>query len=102
MVPLYVVEQGAVVGRDGERITVRKGNALLLSVPVFKLDAVVVFGGVQVTTQAMGLLLARGVELAFLSLSGRLRGRLLPAESRNVVLRLHQYHRYHDGRPATR
>lgn len=96
MAPLYVVEQGAVVQKEGERIVVRKDGQLLLSVPVFKLDSVVVFGGVQITTQAMALLLANGIEVAFMSTDGRLKGRLLPVESRNVPLRLQQYERYHD------
>jgi CRISPR-associated protein Cas1 len=96
VVPLYVVEQGAVVQKEGERIAVRKDGQLLLTVPVFKLDSVVVFGGVQLTTQALGLLLANGIEVSFMSIDGRLKGRLLPAESRNVVLRLKQYERYHD------
>lgn len=97
MAPLYVVEQGAVVQKEGERVVVRKDGRLLLSVPVFKLDSVVVFGGVQLTSQAMALLLAHGVEVAFMSTDGRLKGRLMPAESRNVPLRLQQYERYHDS-----
>ncbi len=96
MAPLYVVEQGAVVQKEGERVVVRKDGQLLLSVPVFKLDSVVVFGGVQLTTQVMALLLANGIEVSFMSTDGRIKGRLLPAESRNVLLRLQQYERYHD------
>ncbi len=95
MAPLYVVEQGAVVHKEGERVVVRKDGQLLLSVPVFKLDSVIVFGGIQLTSQAMALLLAHGVEVAFMSTDGRLKGRLMPAESRNVLLRLQQYERYH-------
>ncbi len=100
MPPLYVVEQGAVLHKEGERLTVRKDGQALLSVPVFKLDTVILFGAVQVTTQAISLLLANGVELSFMSIDGRLKGRLLPAHSRNVPLRLQQYERYHD--PAFR
>ncbi|MDR7588022.1 MAG: CRISPR-associated endonuclease Cas1 [Armatimonadota bacterium] len=100
MAALYVVEQGAVVQKEGERLVVRKDGRSLANVPVFKVDSVVVFGGVQVSTQAMALLLARGVELAFMSMDGRLKGRLMPVESRNVLLRLQQYERYHD--PAFR
>lgn len=96
MAPLYVVEQGAVVQKEGERLVVRKDGQLLVSVPVFKLDTVVVFGGVQITTQAMALLLAHGIEVAFMSTDGRLKGRLMPVESRNVLLRLQQYERYHN------
>lgn len=91
-----MVEQGAVVQKEGERLVVRKDGRPLASVPVFKVDSVVVFGGVQVSTQAMALLLTSGVELAFMSMDGRLKGRLIPAESRNVILRLQQYERYHD------
>lgn len=97
MAALYVVEQGAVVQKEGERLVVRKEGRPLASVPVFKVDSVVVFGGVQVSTQAVALLLANGVELAFMSVDGRLKGRLMPAESRNVLLRLQQYQRYHDA-----
>ncbi|MDQ7850681.1 MAG: CRISPR-associated endonuclease Cas1 [Armatimonadota bacterium] len=97
MTVLYVVEQGAVVQKEGERLVVRKEGRPLASVPVFKVDSVVVFGGVQVSTQAIALLLGNGVELAFMSMDGRLKGRLMPAESRNVLLRLQQYQRYHDA-----
>ncbi len=97
MAALYVVEQGAVVQKEGERVAVRKEGRALLSVPVFKLDSVVVFGGVQISTQAVALLLANGIEVAFMSTDGRLKGRLMPAESRNVPLRLQQYERYRDS-----
>lgn len=96
MTPLYVVEQGAVVQKEGERVVVRKDGQVVLSVPVFKLECMVVFGGVQITAQAMALLLTNGIEVSFMSMDGRLKGRVLPAESRNVVLRLEQYKRYHD------
>ncbi len=97
MAALYVVEQGAVVQKEGERVAVRKDGQTLMSVPVFKLDSVVVFGGVQLSAQAMALLLANGIEVAFMSTDGRIKGRLMPAESRNVPLRLQQYERYRDA-----
>lgn len=96
MAALYVVEQGAVVQKEGERVVVRKDGQTLLGVPVFKLESVVVFGGVQLSTQVIALLLANGIEVAFMSTDGRLKGRLMPAESRNVPLRLQQYERYRD------
>jgi CRISPR-associated protein Cas1 len=100
MVPLYVVEQGATLHKDGERLVVRKEGRVLISIPAFKLDSVIVFGGVQITTQALSLLLANGIEVSFLTLNGHLKGRLLPTESRNILLRLRQYERYHE--PAFR
>jgi CRISPR-associated protein Cas1 len=96
MPPLYVVEQGAVVQKEGERIVVRKEGQTLLSVPAFKVEMVVVFGAVQLTTQAMGFLLSNGIEASFLTLDGRLKGRLVPVESRNILLRVRQFERARD------
>lgn len=61
-VPLYVVEQGAVIGRSGERITVRKRGAEdVVSVRLLDVSQVSVYGNVQVTAQALRALADRGV-----------------------------------------
>lgn len=93
---LYLVEQAAVVHRDGDRLIVRRGGETLLSVPIFKVDGVFVFGHVQVTTQAVELILAHGVDLAYFSLNGRLKGRLVGPVSRNVFLRVQQFRKAQD------
>ncbi|MFN3929439.1 MAG: CRISPR-associated endonuclease Cas1 [Thermoflexus sp.] len=93
---LYLVEQGAVLGREGERLVVRKGDAVLLHIPVFRVEGVWIFGNVQVTTPAIGLLLAHGIETCFFTMEGRLKGRLAPIVSRNAMLRLRQFERYRD------
>jgi CRISPR-associated protein Cas1 len=59
----------------------------------FKVERVVVFGNVQLTSQAIAFLLDRGIDTAFLSMRGRLKGRLAPLESKNSLLRLQQYER---------
>jgi len=41
-------------------------------------------------------LLQEGIDVAFLTLNGKLRGRLVASESKNVILRLAQYERYLD------
>jgi CRISPR-associated protein Cas1 len=65
-------------------------------VPLFKLERIVVFGMVQVTAQAMALLLDGGIGLLLLSRHGKLRGRISSAESGNVYLRLAQLDRWKD------
>ncbi len=82
MPPLYLVEQGAVLQRDGERLVVTKEGKPILSVPVFKVESVHIFGHVQVTTQAVDLLLARGVDVSFFTVTGRLKGRLVGVVSK--------------------
>jgi len=93
---LYLVEQGAVLGHEGERLVIRKGDSVLLHIPVFRVEGVWIFGNVQVTTPAIGLLLAHGIETCFFTMGGRLKGRLTPLVSRNVPLRLRQFERYQD------
>ena len=56
----------------------------------------VVVGPVQVTTQALALLLDRGIDVSFLTGRGRLRGSLVSTASRNVYLRLAQFDRFRD------
>ncbi|MGH9363602.1 MAG: CRISPR-associated endonuclease Cas1 [Thermoanaerobaculia bacterium] len=67
-----------------------------LDVPCLKLDGVLLFGNVQVTTQALVELLDHGIELALFSLGGRLRGQLTPPKAKNVLLRVRQYELHRD------
>jgi CRISPR-associated protein Cas1 len=91
MATLYVTEQNAILRKTSDRIRVEKDGDLLVEVPCIKLDAVLIFGNVQVTTQALVELLDHGIELAILSTSGRLRGQLTPPKAKNVPLRMRQY-----------
>ncbi|RMD60613.1 CRISPR-associated endonuclease Cas1, partial [Candidatus Parcubacteria bacterium] len=96
MATLYLTEQGAVVRKTGERLIVEKEGQELLEIECFKLDTILIFGTVHVTTPALILLLERGIELAFLSMSGRLRGQLTPPKAKNVLLRMAQYQKCQD------
>jgi len=93
---LYLLEQGATLRKESKRFIVEKEEQILLEVPEFKIDRVLVFGNVQITTQAIAFLLANGIETGFFTITGRLKGKLSPLESKNVYLRLFQYKRYLD------
>jgi CRISPR-associated protein Cas1 len=97
---LYVVEQGAKIRKTGHRIVVEKDDKELLEVEAMRLDTILVFGNVQVSTQALAELLGQGIEFALFSSHGELRGQLTPPHARNVELRLKQYGRH--GDPAWR
>lgn len=96
MAILYITEQGAILRKSGDRIVVEKDEAVLLEVPCHKIDAVLIFGAVQVTTQALSELLEHGIELALLTRHGRLKGQLTPIKSKNILLRMAQYERSRD------
>ncbi|HOK96282.1 MAG TPA: CRISPR-associated endonuclease Cas1 [Anaerohalosphaeraceae bacterium] len=91
MQTLYVKEQGAKVGCTGRRLTVTKEEQELLTVPICRLTRVVLIGRVQITTQAAALLLDRRIPLVMATLTGRLRGVLVPPDTPHVTLRLNQY-----------
>ena len=91
MATLYLTEQRSIVRKTSDRLIVEKDDEVLLEIPCLKLDTVLIFGNVQVTTQALVEMLDHGIELAFLSLGGQLRGQLTPPKARNILLRMKQY-----------
>lgn len=88
--PLYVLEQGAKLNREGRRITVSKDGETLAQVAVIQVSQVVLFGNIQVTTPALRLLLDEGVEVVLLSEEGRFYGRLVGAPGGHGALRVNQ------------
>lgn len=91
MSTLYLTEQGSKLRKEGRRLVVEKEGEKFLDVPIFKIDSVLIFGNVQISTQALRLFLENGVETAFLNLSGQLKGKLSPLKAKNVYLRMGQY-----------
>jgi len=96
MATLYITEQGSILRKTGDRIIVEKDEQALLDVPCHKVDAVLIFGAVQVTIQALSELLEHGIELALFTRHGRLKGQLTPIKSKNIVLRMAQFERARD------
>lgn len=91
MATLYLTEQGATLRKDSRRFIIELGGEILAEIHEFKVDRVVVFGNVQITTQAIAFLFSKRIDTAFMTMQGRLKGRLTPLESRNVPLRLRHY-----------
>ena len=87
MPAVYVREQGAVVRKRGERLVVTKEDAELMEVPLVHVDQVVLMGNVQLTTQAVALLLQHEVDVVFFSQRGKFRGRLVQTGSKFARLR---------------
>ena len=96
MAVLYVKEQGASIRKTGECVAVTKGTDTLLKMPVANLDNIAVIGNVQVTSQALQMLMTQGVDVNYFTRSGRYLGSTAAEVSKNVFLRLAQYDIYHD------
>lgn len=76
MATLYVTEPGACVEKEYDRIIITLQDEVLESIPIRKLEAIVLFGNVGITTPAINILLSNGVNLHFLSRSGKILGAL--------------------------
>ncbi len=75
----------------GEALHVEKDGALVTPVATHEIDAVHVYGRADLSAEARNLLLREGIDVVFLTLDGRYRGRLVSVESRQGDRRLAQY-----------
>lgn len=95
---VYVVTQGARVGKTSYSLSVASRDGLEQEVPIKDCEHLSVFGGVQVTTQALHLLLGEGKTTIFHTLSGKCIGRTVPVGSPNLELRRRQFRAADDDR----
>src|SRR5262249_34372039 len=89
--PLYVQDQGARVGLDGDCLVVRGRESPTATARLPHTSHVVLYGNVQVSAQAMRALLERSIPVSFLSYGGWYYGRATGVESKNVELRMAQH-----------
>lgn len=103
MTTLYVTEPFSIVKKDGETLVIqipksREGKpARKVRVPLQKVSQVIVQGDSTVTTPALNALMEQNTDVCFLSYYGKFKGRMLPADSKNGLLRLAQHRIHNDG-----
>lgn len=108
MAILYLTEQQAWVGREGECLIVHiperdeQGKQMgkrerKMTIPLFKIEEVMVLGEITITTPALTRLLEARVPITYLSKYGRYLGGLNPILTKNSILRLAQHSAYADG-----
>ncbi len=97
MANLYLTEQGSVLRKTGNRLIVHKDDEILLDVQCSKINAVLIFGNVQFTTQAVYELFEHGIEMALLTRTGRLVGQITSPFTKNIELRVEQFKRHQDA-----
>jgi len=101
MAIFYLTEQQAWVGREGECLVVHiperneagkpTKKERKKSIPLFKLEDVMVLGDITITTPALAALLEAKVRVTFFTRYGRYLGSLSPELSKNSGLRLAQH-----------
>jgi len=96
MANIYITEQGSILRKTGDRLLVQKDDQLILDIQCHKVDAVLIFGNVQFTTQAVHEILEHNIEMAIFTRRGRLVGQITSPATKNIALRLAQFKRYED------
>lgn len=91
MCTLYLDQQGGRLSKSGGRFVVGDREGGEQSLPLEQVDRVMIYGRVQVTTDAFDALLERGIPTTLLSSRGWLRGHLLADCGGQVQRRARQY-----------
>jgi CRISP-associated protein Cas1 len=95
MPSLYLTDKGSSLGIDGECFKILADN-LVRTIPIIKIDSVIVFGSCNISTNAIDILLQEQIPTTFLSNNGRYYGRLVSTEEKNIELRMMQIDKYKD------
>ena len=93
---LYVKEQGSYIQKQGERLVVSKNVDRLLEIPILNIENIALIGNVQITTQALHMLMERGIDVSYFSYGGKYLGHTASDASKNIFLRFEQYRYYQD------
>jgi len=97
---LYITQPDTYLALDGENVVVRKDNAELMRLPLHNLEGIAAFGYTGASPALMGSCASHGIDLCFLSPSGKFLARVTGPVSGNVLLR-HKQHQVYDDENAS-
>jgi CRISPR-associated protein Cas1 len=89
--PVYVQEQGASVGKRGERLVVKHKGEVLAETRLMEISQLVLFGSIQISTQAVQELCGREIPIVYLSRGGWFYGMTQGLPHKNIDLRIAQH-----------
>ncbi len=89
--PLYVQTQGAMIGKTGDRLTVKLKDELLAERRLMDVSQVSVFGSVMFSAQGLRELTTRGIPICHLTYGGWFHAITSGLIHKNVELRIRQY-----------
>lgn len=89
--PLYMQEQGSVLGKSGDRLTMKKKGKLIGERRLIDVSQVSLFGSVMMSAQGLRELNRRGIPVCHFSYGGWFHGMTTGLVHKNVELRIQQY-----------
>jgi CRISPR-associated protein Cas1 len=93
---VYVKTQGARIVKEGRHLLVKKGTDTYHTLFTYKLAQLLLFGNIEITHNALCMLMKSNIDTVFLTRYGRYLGRLAAPEAKNVFLRKKQYQMLED------
>jgi CRISPR-associated protein Cas1 len=94
METVYIADNGIVLKKRSQRIILKKDRKVLEEIPVLDLKRLIILGNNQISTDLLHFLSSKGIDIAFLSSSGRFKFRIVSETSKNIYLRMAQHHSY--------
>ncbi len=88
---LYLMEQGSVLSKEDERFIVKKHGSAVREIPAIKIDQILVFGTIHITTPTLQFCLVRGIPVILLSSRGRYYGVVEAVGPERVFLQRDQF-----------
>ena len=89
--PLYVQTQGAMLGKSGDRLTVKYKEELLAERRLMDVSQVSLFGNVMFSAQVLRELTTRGIPVCHLTYGGWFHGITTGLVHKNIELRIRQF-----------
>lgn len=96
MTVLYIAEVGSSLEKSGNRILIKKQKEILNSVPLEKVESIVLMGRSHITTPLTMELLEREIPVTWLSSTGKFFGRLEATTGINIHRQREQFRRGDD------
>ena len=93
---VYLCEKNCSIHKSLDTLIVKKGGYKLDTIPLIDVGTIIVFGHTQLSEQAFSLLFEKGIDLVFVSYTGKTKGRVYAEKISNVVLRIAQYEKWRD------
>lgn len=89
--PLYVQTQGAMVGKSGDRLSIKYKDEVLAERRLMDVSQVSLFGNVMISAQVLRELTTRGIPVCHLTYGGWFHGLTSGLAHKNVELRIRQF-----------
>ena len=99
MATLYLTEQGATIYKEHQRFIIwvpEQENKI--EIPIREVERILLFGNIQLSTQAIGACLQQPIAVLFLNSSGQYKGHLWSLESTHLSSELNQIDKQKDSR----